>query len=73
MQAGSYNSLLVLFSLLVAMLASYTALDMAGRIATAQGRAAHWWLAGGACARSPSAWWSMPRRWMRSTHWLWWK
>ena len=50
MQAGSYNSLLVLFSLLVAMLASYTALDMAGRIATAQGRAAHWWLAGGACA-----------------------
>lgn len=31
MHAGSYNSLLVLFSLLVAMLASYTALDMADR------------------------------------------
>ncbi|QOT80297.1 putative bifunctional diguanylate cyclase/phosphodiesterase [Cupriavidus basilensis] len=56
MQAGSYNSLLVLFSLLVAMLASYTALDMAGRIATAQGRAAHWWLAGGACAMGTGIW-----------------
>ncbi|MEA3096781.1 MAG: diguanylate cyclase, partial [Caballeronia mineralivorans] len=32
MLAGSYNSLLVLFSLLVAILASYTGLDMAGRI-----------------------------------------
>ncbi|MHA7684054.1 putative bifunctional diguanylate cyclase/phosphodiesterase [Cupriavidus sp. PET2-C1] len=56
MHAGSYNSLLVLFSLLVAMLASYTALDMAGRIATAQGRAAHWWLAGGACAMGIGIW-----------------
>ncbi|MGF2530984.1 MHYT domain-containing protein, partial [Ralstonia pseudosolanacearum] len=44
MLAGSYHPLLVLFSLCVAILASYTALDMAGRIATARGRAAQWWL-----------------------------
>ena len=56
MLAGSYNSLLVLTSLLVAILASYTALDMAARIATAQGRAAHWWLAGGACAMGIGIW-----------------
>ncbi|MGF6755884.1 putative bifunctional diguanylate cyclase/phosphodiesterase [Paraburkholderia sp. GAS42] len=56
MLASSYNSLLVLFSLLVAILASYTALDMAGRISGAQGRAAHWWLAGGACAMGIGIW-----------------
>ncbi|MGO4331223.1 putative bifunctional diguanylate cyclase/phosphodiesterase [Cupriavidus sp. 2TAF22] len=56
MLASSYNSLLVLFSLLVAILASYTALDMAGRIASAQGNAARWWLAGGACAMGTGIW-----------------
>lgn len=56
MFTSSYNPLLVLFSLLVAILASYTALDMAGRISTAQGRAAHWWLAGGACAMGFGIW-----------------
>lgn len=56
MLASSYNSLLVLFSLLVAILASYTALDMAGRVATVQGRAGHWWLAGGACAMGTGIW-----------------
>ena len=35
---GTYNPILVVFSLLVAILASYTALDMAGRLATARGR-----------------------------------
>lgn len=53
---SSYNSLLVLFSLLVAILASYTALDMAGRITHAQGRAAHWWLVGGASAMGLGIW-----------------
>jgi len=53
---GSYNPLLVLLSLVVAILASYTALDMTGRIATAQGRAAHWWLIGGACAMGTGIW-----------------
>jgi diguanylate cyclase len=56
MLAGSYNSLLVLFSLLVAILASYTGLDMAGRISTSQGRAAFGWLVGGACAMGMGIW-----------------
>ncbi|QIE25927.1 putative signaling protein (plasmid) [Caballeronia sp. SBC1] len=56
MLAGSYNSLLVLFSLLVAILASYTGLDMAGRISTSQGRAAFGWLIGGACAMGTGIW-----------------
>jgi diguanylate cyclase (GGDEF)-like protein len=56
MFASSYNGLLVLFSLLIAILASYTALDMAGRISSAQGRAASWWLAGGACAMGTGIW-----------------
>lgn len=47
---GTYNEVLVLFSLLVAILASYTALDMAGRVATTHGTAARWWLTGGAFA-----------------------
>ncbi len=41
---GSYDSLLVLFSLAVAILASYTTLVVAGRIATSSGRPARWWL-----------------------------
>ncbi|WP_158902673.1 bifunctional diguanylate cyclase/phosphodiesterase [Burkholderia sp. L27(2015)] len=56
MLVSSYNPLLVLFSLLVAILASYTALDLAGRISTAQGHATHWWLAGGACAMGIGIW-----------------
>ena len=56
MYVSSYNSLLVAASLCVAILASYTALDMAGRIATAQGRAARWWLAGGASAMGVGIW-----------------
>ncbi len=54
--ASSYNLLLVAASLLVAILASYTALDMAGRITTAQGSAARWWLAGGASAMGVGIW-----------------
>ncbi len=38
MLTGSYSSSLVLISLCVAILASYTALDLSGRIATAKGR-----------------------------------
>lgn len=56
MLVGSYNPLLVLLSLLVAVLASYTALDMAGRVVTAQGRAAFWWLTGGASAMGVGIW-----------------
>jgi len=53
---ASYNPLLVAASLFVAILASYTALDMAGRITTAQGRAAQLWLAGGAAAMGVGIW-----------------
>ncbi len=56
MLVGSYNSLLVLFSILVAILASYTALNMAGRISTTRGDAARWWLIGGACAMGVGIW-----------------
>lgn len=56
MLTGTYNPLLVLCSLLVAILASYTALDMAARVTRAQGRAAHWWLAGGACSMGIGIW-----------------
>ncbi|WMJ68369.1 bifunctional diguanylate cyclase/phosphodiesterase [Stenotrophomonas sp. 24(2023)] len=53
---GSYSQSLVAFSLLVAILASYTALDMAGRLATSTGRVARWWLAGGAAAMGLGIW-----------------
>jgi diguanylate cyclase (GGDEF)-like protein len=47
---GIYNYWLVLVSLLVAMLASYTALDLATRITASRGKAARAWLCGGAFA-----------------------
>ncbi|MEE2977011.1 MAG: EAL domain-containing protein [Pseudomonadota bacterium] len=56
MLASSYNPLLVLLSLFVAILASYTSLDMAGRVVTARGRAALWWLIGGASAMGLGIW-----------------
>lgn len=56
MLPGSYNLWLVLISLVVAMLASYTALDMAGRITAAQGRPARLWLAGGSAAMGSGIW-----------------
>lgn len=56
MYPSSYDSLLVLVSLFVAILASYTALDMAARIATAQKQVAKWWLIGGAFAMGVGIW-----------------
>lgn len=56
MLIGSYSTSLVVISLCVAMLASYTALDMAGRIATAKGRAVYLWIAGGAGAMGVGIW-----------------
>ena len=49
MLAGSYNPLFVVLSILVAILASFTALDMASRVSASQPRrtAARWLLAGG--------------------------
>ncbi|MBU6957897.1 EAL domain-containing protein [Pseudomonas sp. CVAP len=56
MLIGSYSPALVLISLCVAILASYTALDLTGRIATAKGRAVHFWTAGGALAMGIGVW-----------------
>ena len=47
---GTYNLWLVLVSLLVAMLASYTALDLATRLTASRGKVARAWLFGGAFA-----------------------
>ncbi|MDB6051781.1 MAG: diguanylate cyclase/phosphodiesterase [Pseudomonas sp.] len=56
MPIGSYTPSLVLISILVAMLASYTALDLAGRIATAKGQGAYLWIGGGALAMGIGIW-----------------
>ncbi|UCZ85207.1 EAL domain-containing protein [Pseudomonas sp. L5B5] len=56
MLIGSYSSALVLISIFVAILASYTALDLTGRIATAQGRAVYLWMGGGALAMGVGVW-----------------
>ena len=56
MVLASYSPALVLISLCVAILASYTALDLSGRIATANGRAAYLWIGGGALAMGFGVW-----------------
>src|SRR5260221_708595 len=54
--AGTYNSWVVLLSFLVAVLASYTALDLASRITASAGAAAACWLLGGAFAMGMGIW-----------------
>ncbi|MDY7066261.1 putative signaling protein [Pseudomonas extremaustralis] len=56
MLIGSYSPSLVVMSLFVAILASYTALDLSGRIATTKGRAVYLWIAGGAFAMGVGVW-----------------
>ena len=56
MLIGSYSPSLVVISLFVAILASYTALDLAGRIATTKGRAVYLWMTGGAMAMGVGVW-----------------
>lgn len=56
MLVSSYNSLYVVFSLIVAIIASYTALNMAGRVSRSQGTAAVLWLAGGSFAMGTGIW-----------------
>ncbi|MCY1349396.1 putative signaling protein [compost metagenome] len=56
MLTGSYDYSLVFISLLVAILASYTALDLAGRVASSQGRGALLWIGGGALAMGIGIW-----------------
>ena len=56
MLIGSYAPSLVLVSVLVAIFASYTALDLAGRVASATGRAAAMWGCGGALSMGIGIW-----------------
>ena len=53
---GSYDYLLVALSVLIAILASYAALDLAGRVTSAQGKARLLWLNGGAVAMGFGIW-----------------
>ncbi|HZW95093.1 MAG TPA: MHYT domain-containing protein [Candidatus Eremiobacteraceae bacterium] len=53
---GSYDYRLVALSVLIAILASYTALDLAGRVKAARGWARLTWLTGGAIAMGLGIW-----------------
>ncbi|MCB0165858.1 MAG: GAF domain-containing protein [Anaerolineae bacterium] len=52
----NHNSWVVLLSIIIAILASYTALDLAGRVTVAQGRSRLLWLIGGAVAMGIGIW-----------------
>jgi NO-binding membrane sensor protein with MHYT domain/CheY-like chemotaxis protein/two-component sensor histidine kinase len=56
MLTGYYDGPLVLVSICVAVLASYTALSLAGRVTHSPGPAARWWIAGGAFAMGTGIW-----------------
>lgn len=53
---GSYDPLLVAFSVLIAIFASFTALDLANSVAIARGRARAAWLSAGALAMGVGIW-----------------
>src|SRR5215813_7553015 len=53
---GSYSYSLVALSVAIAALASYAALDLAGRVTAAAGRVRFAWLAGGATAMGIGIW-----------------
>lgn len=53
---GSHDPFLVVLSILIAIAASYTALDLAGRVAASVGQARAWWLAAGSIAMGIGIW-----------------
>jgi NO-binding membrane sensor protein with MHYT domain len=53
---GIYDPRLVALSLIVAILASYTALELAGRVSQKQGKGAWAWLVGGAISMGTGIW-----------------
>ena len=53
---GSYDYRLVALSVLIAMLASYAALDLGGRVTAARGHLRSIWLTGGAAAMGLAIW-----------------
>src|SRR5258708_24449681 len=56
MMASSYDHRLVALSVVIAICASYAALDLAGRVTAARGRARVIWLIGGATAMGVGVW-----------------
>ena len=53
---GTYDSLLVALSYVIAAIAAYVALTLASRMSTSTGRAAIFWLLGGAAAMGTGIW-----------------
>src|SRR6266513_2804865 len=56
MLTGNYDAVFVALSVVVAMLKSYAALDLAGRVASATGNARMGWVAGGATVMGLGIW-----------------
>ena len=56
LMTGSHDPIFVVLSLLIAMLASYAALDLAGRVRSAEGSTRYGWLAGGATVMGLGIW-----------------
>jgi NO-binding membrane sensor protein with MHYT domain len=56
MMTGSYDIPVVALSVVIAMLASYAALDLAGRVTAASGWVRWLWLTGGAAAMGFGIW-----------------
>ena len=56
MMVGSYNYGLVVLSIVISIIASYAALDLAGRVTSAFGRGRLLWLTGGATAMGFGIW-----------------
>ena len=56
MLSGYYDYRLVALSVLIAILAAFAALDLAGRVTTARGNARRMWLSGGAVAMGIGIW-----------------
>jgi PAS domain S-box-containing protein len=54
--SGTYQPILVTLSIVIAMLASYAALDLASRVTAAQGRRRAAWLLGGSVAMGIGIW-----------------
>ncbi|MBD2867722.1 EAL domain-containing protein [Paenibacillus arenilitoris] len=53
---GTYDQSLVIFSYIIAVVASFTALDLAGRVSSAKGKARIGWLLFGAAAMGMGIW-----------------
>lgn len=56
MPVNHYDQILVVVSFIVAILASYTALNMAGRVSDASGKVTYVWLIGGGFAMGTGIW-----------------